>query len=161
MEYAQCCSFFRRYTWKAWILEYPSIQKFHNVKRGTNDTAILTEAVGFRDRNICMLERMDNAIFTLHLVGSFGQQRARWFFPHNKLFARPVCQLVGGIRLAIAKLLDVDGRLDVGHAPVYESGERSDINRLANGACHGCTGTEIEEETDIDQDSTERKAHDW
>ena len=81
---------------------------------------------------------MDDAILSLDLMSSLGEQLARRFFSHDIFLAGAVGQLVGGVGLAIAELLDVDGSLDYGDILIDVSRERLNVNRLANCDGHCC-----------------------
>ena len=61
------------------ILEYAALQKFHDIESSTNHTYIFAQAVCLRDRHICALQGVDDAILALDLVSCLGKQLARWF----------------------------------------------------------------------------------
>lgn len=48
-------SFLSSDAWKRCILEYTSIQKFHDIESSIDDGYVLAQTVGFRDRDICTL----------------------------------------------------------------------------------------------------------
>jgi len=100
---------------------------------------------------------MNYPIFALDLMSSFGQKLAWRLFPHDISAASFVCQLVGRVGLAIAKLhensqiraelcrgweishlLYVDWHLDFGDICGDIAFKRGHINRLAHDTSHYC-----------------------
>lgn len=103
---------------------------------------------------------MNYPIFALDLMSSFGQKLAWRLLPHDISAASFVCQLVGRIGLAVAKLhensqiwadlwrgweishlLYVDWHLDFGDICGNIAFKRGYINRLAHDTSHYCDRT--------------------
>ena len=127
-----------RYPRNTKVLEYPTVQKLHNIERRANYAIILAETIGLWNRYVCLLQGVYDAVFSLDSVGSFGQQLPWRLLAHDILDAVAVFELVGWVGLPIAELFDFQGRLDDGHVLVYVATERVDVNGLADGAGHGC-----------------------
>ena len=114
---------------------------------------------------------MNYPIFPLDLMSSFGQKLAWRLFPHDISAANFVCQLVGRVGLAIAKLhensqiwaelwrgweflhlLYVDWHLDFGDICGDIAFKRGHINRLAHDTSHYCdrTGNMMEVNVEVE-----------
>jgi hypothetical protein len=61
---------------------------------------------------------------------------ARWFLAHDEFIAVDIGELVGGIGLAIAELLDLDRSFDLGDVGGDVRVEGGNVNWLPNGASH-------------------------
>lgn len=58
----------RCHFWNCGVLEDASVKKLHDVKVAAHNAVILTECVGFGDRDIGVLESVDNPVFAVDLV---------------------------------------------------------------------------------------------
>jgi hypothetical protein len=51
-----------------WVLENSAVEELHDVEVGANDLLILTQAIGFGYRDICLFESVDDPVFAVDLV---------------------------------------------------------------------------------------------
>lgn len=63
---------------KRCILEYASIQIFHDIEGSIDHRCIFAQAVGFRNWDICALQGVNDAEFAFDPVCCFGKQLAWW-----------------------------------------------------------------------------------
>jgi hypothetical protein len=63
------CPLFGCDVWNSWIFEDSAVEELHDIEVGANDLLILTQAESFRDWDVCVLERMENSVFAIDLVG--------------------------------------------------------------------------------------------
>lgn len=60
---------FGRYVWNGWVLEDAAIEELHDVEVCADDFLILTEAEGLWDRDVGVLERVEDPVLAVDLVG--------------------------------------------------------------------------------------------
>src|SRR5271154_2722315 len=82
-----CDSHFSPVLWadsgEMWLCHHPAIQEFHDVERCPYHTTILAKAICFGYGHVCILQGMNNAVFSVDLVGCLGQQLARRLLSHD------------------------------------------------------------------------------
>lgn len=86
------------------IFNNPPIQKLHNIKRRPNNPLILTQTISFRNRYVCLLQRMNNTVFAFYLMSRFGDQFSGRFLAHDIFLLVGGDEEVGWVRLAEAEL---------------------------------------------------------
>ena len=91
-------------TWKGCILKDASIQEFHDIESRTDHSCVFAQAVGFRERDICTLQGMDDAELAFDLMCGLGKQFAWWLLSQYISTSIGCAELVGRIRLTEAKL---------------------------------------------------------
>jgi hypothetical protein len=87
------------------IFEDTAVQELHDVECGSDHVLILTQAICFGDRDICLFQSMDDSVFAIYFVGGLGEQFARWLLAHDKFVAILVSELVCRIGLSVAELI--------------------------------------------------------
>ena len=145
-----------RHAGEAGILKDAPVKKLHDVKGRADDRDILAEAVCLWDRDVRRLQRMDDAVLSLDLVGGLGKQLPRRLLAQDKSRAIGCRQLVCRVGLAKAELFvaalvalgrrdraaggylfHIHGRPDCRYISLNVSFQRWNVNRLAYGARHG------------------------
>ena len=84
--------------------EYPAVQELHDIEGGADDTGVLAQAVRLGHRNVGLLQRVDDLVLALHLVGRLRQELSRGLLPQHETLSVDGGEEVGGVRLAKAEL---------------------------------------------------------
>lgn len=100
----QCRALFSREAGHGEVLKDTAVEKLHDVKRRTDDTVVLTEAVGLGDGYIGLLKGMQNAVFAFDLVGRLGDELAWGLLAQDILVTLGIGNLIGRVGLTKAKL---------------------------------------------------------
>ncbi len=86
------------------IFENPTFHKVHDVERSANDSIVFTQNVGLGRWNITLFEGAYDAVFSLNLVGGFGEQLAGRLLAQHVSFSICGCEQICWIGLPVRKL---------------------------------------------------------
>jgi hypothetical protein len=54
--------------WNRWVLEDSAVEELHDIEVSANDLLILTKAECFWHWDVCLLEGVDDPVFTINLM---------------------------------------------------------------------------------------------
>ena len=85
------------HTGNCWVFDDAPVQELHNVEGRADDAVIFAQTVDLRDRDVGVLQRVQNPMLALDLVRRLGEQFSWWFLAHYILVACGGSELVGWI----------------------------------------------------------------
>ena len=97
-------SVFGAHIWDGRVLEDATVEERHDVKSRAYDGVVFTKTVCLGDWHVGMLESMEDAVFSVDLMGRLGEQLSRWLLAHDILLSICRFQEVCWVALAIAEL---------------------------------------------------------
>jgi len=75
------------HVWNGRVLEDTTVEERHDVESCAYDRVVFAKTEGLGDGHIGVLERMEDAILSVDLMGCLGEQLSRWLLAHDILFA--------------------------------------------------------------------------
>jgi hypothetical protein len=95
---------FRRDMWNVILVNHSTINELHDIKRRSYNSGVLTQGICFWNRNICMSQSFDDAIFPFDLVGALVKRHAWRLLAHHIFVAGSVSELICWVGVTEAKL---------------------------------------------------------
>lgn len=106
----------RKHTGHGGVLKDAALEILHDVKGRPNHRGILAETIRLGHGDVGGAEGLDDAVLALDLVGRLRDELAGGLLAQDVAVAGGQGgEEVGWVGLAVAKLLHVEGRGDVGH----------------------------------------------